>query len=145
MDNVTTETQTQVDVKTETTGRPVIVETPTSSFRAFWAYINRKTIAPWVVFIASSVWFFSHQETVVSAQSAQIQEIKQDTAAKISDLSNTIYRDHEDLHKDLIERLEDIKQSNRNIDGKLESARSDQDHLKSNIVILCTKLNAPCR
>ena len=107
--------------------------TVTGSLRRLWAWINHKSIAPWVLVILGAVYGFAKWETTLSAQSAQVQELKQDTTKSIDDVKAQVQRDHDDLHQDLIERLDDLKDAQKAMDHKIDDVRRDMDSVKDRV------------
>lgn len=122
------------------------------SLRSAWAWVNQKTVAPWVLIVLTAVYGFARWEATVNAQSAQVIELKSDTAQSIQQVRAELQRSYEDLHHELIERLDDIKQNQHVIDQKLDTAKHDIDHVKdsvrdlsSDLSIVCDKVSGRCR
>jgi len=119
--------------------------------RTLWAWVNQRTVAPWVIIAFTTVYGFARWEATVSAQAVKVAEIEVTTEKRLAELREQVVRDQAQLRTDLIDRLDDIKKQQSKIDDKLDENRKDLDKLKehvrgvsSDMYVVCIRVSGHC-
>lgn len=126
--------------------------TVSESFKKFWSFVNQSTISPWVIAVLTAVGTFAYMEASVGAQGAQVEALRETVEIRTSEVKSDYHRDVDRLEKVLVERLDDIKTSQRTIEVRLDDVHKELDTLKdrqreigSDLSIVCDKVLGRCR
>lgn len=98
-----------------------------------WSVVGVKSILPWVVMAFSAAYAFGKWEANVHAQVQQVAEIKSTSARDIREVREGVQRDVALMHQSVIERLEDLKDGQKDLDRKLDDTRKDLDRIKDDV------------
>ena len=123
-----------------------------TSLRKLWVKVSKHSIAPWVVLILTGVYTFGRWEADVSAQSRRIEELHENSRRELSELKSNVEQETAAMHRVVIDRLDDIKEGQRDLGRKLDDAQKDLDRVKdrvrevsSDLAIVCSRVEGSCR